>query len=309
MDIFKKKAIELVMGLAITEKKDPSVVPFIPSKVSVSGEEKKYFRRKIGGPAHKYSARLSELISRLEAERAANVHSIIVIKDNEVILEASAPGYSVNVAHLAHSMSKTVCAIAIGMLVDDGKLTLDEHIIDFFPELPFSDIRFSEITVEDLLTMRSGVPFGEIGTVTSEDWCESFFSTELAADPGCEFHYNSMNSYIMAKIVTRITGKSVTEFITPRLLSIQLQKLKNIANRTAKHALMVAKERTVDPDSRIICHALKAKKGIPLEIGTRKHKAAAVIPHLFVHPMILLAVSSVIRIGQNACVIERIINT
>ncbi|MBR2650839.1 MAG: serine hydrolase [Clostridia bacterium] len=219
MDIFKKKAIELVMGLAITEKKDPSVVPFIPSKVSVSGEEKKYFRRKIGGPAHKYSARLSELISRLEAERAANVHSIIVIKDNEVILEASAPGYSVNVAHLAHSMSKTVCAIAIGMLVDDGKLTLDEHIIDFFPELPFSDIRFSEITVEDLLTMRSGVPFGEIGTVTSEDWCESFFSTELAADPGCEFHYNSMNSYIMAKIVTRITGKSVTEFITPRLLS------------------------------------------------------------------------------------------
>ena len=145
MENFKKKAIELVMGLAITEKKDPSVVPFVPAKLTVSGNEKKYFRRKIGGASHKYSARLSELISRLEGERAANVHSIMVIKDNEVILEASAPGYSTNTAHLAHSMSKTVCAIAIGMLYDEGKLSLDEHVVDFFPEIPFADIRFADI--------------------------------------------------------------------------------------------------------------------------------------------------------------------
>ena len=218
MENFKKKAIELVLGLAVTEKKDPAVVPYNPAKLTVSGAEQKYFPRRPGGKGHKYAKLLTDLIQALESERAANIHNILVIKDKEVILEASAPGYGVNVAHLAHSMSKTVCAIAIGMLVDDGKLSLDEKVIDFFPELPYSDSRFADITVEDLLTMKSGVPFGELGTVTSDDWCESFFSSELTSPPGEVFSYNSMNSYIMAKIVTRVTGCSVTEFIKPRLL-------------------------------------------------------------------------------------------
>ncbi len=218
MEDFKKKGLELVVGLAVTEKKNPEVIPYEPQKLFVSNAEEQYFKRRIGGRKHEYSRTLSAMLADLEAERAANVHNIMVIKGGDVILEASAPGYNVNCAHLAHSMSKTVTAIAIGMLCDDGKLSLDWQAIDFFPELETSDRRAEGITVEDLLTMKSGVTFGEIGTVTSDSWCESFFRSELACDPGESFAYNSMNSYILANIVSRITGKSLTEFVTERLL-------------------------------------------------------------------------------------------
>jgi hypothetical protein len=219
MEDFQKKGLELVVGLAVTEKKNPEVIPYQPQKLFVSGAENQYFKRRIGGKKHAYARLLTDLLYDLEKEKAANVHNIMVIKDGEVILEASAPGYDVNCAHLAHSMSKTVTAIAIGMLVDDGKISVDENIIGFFPELETSDKRFESITVEHLLEMKSGVPFGELGTVTSDKWCESFFLSELNAEPGESFAYNSMNSYILANIVARVSGKSVTEFVTERLLT------------------------------------------------------------------------------------------
>ena len=219
MEDFKKKGLELMVGLAVTEKARPEVIPYEPQKLFVSGPEAQYFRRRPGGKGGKYARTLINLLTALENERAANVHSIIVIKDGEAILDASAPGYNSNCAHLAHSMSKTITAIAIGILVDDEKLSLDEHIVDFFPELESADMRITAVTVEDLLTMKSSVPFGELGTVTSDSWCESFFLSELTEDPGTKFNYNSMNSYILANIAMRITGKSLTEFVTERLLS------------------------------------------------------------------------------------------
>lgn len=217
MELFKKKAIELVVGLAITENKDPAVVPYSPAKLEILRDEEPSLPRRICGKKKKYARVLSNMLSSLEEEKRANVHSLIVVKDGEVIAEAAAPGYGVNTPHLAHSMSKTVTAIAIGMLVDDGKLALDEKVSAFFPELPFADSRFAELTVEDLLTMKSGVPFSEIGVVTSDKWAEDFFECEMTSAPGETFQYNSMNSYILAKIVTRVTGTTLSDFIKPRL--------------------------------------------------------------------------------------------
>lgn len=217
MENFKKRAIDLVMGLAITEEKMPSVIPYAPAKTECSKPEKKYFKRKIGGKGKLYAKRLADMLVALEAEKRANLHNIMVIKDGEVILEASHPGYDVNTAHLAHSMSKTVTGIAIGLLVDEGKIELSEKIVDIFPEITFKDKRFTDITVEHLLTMESGVPFSELGTVTEDKWTKAFFASELSFAPGERFGYNSMNSYILSEIVTRVTKESLSEYLTPRL--------------------------------------------------------------------------------------------
>lgn len=217
MENFKKRAIDLIMGLAITEEKMPSVIPYAPAKTEYSGAEKKHFKRRIGGKGKIYAKLLSDMLVALEAEKRANLHSIMVIKDGEVILEASHPGYDVNTAHLAHSMSKTVTGIAIGLLVDEGKLELSERLVDIFPEITFKDKRFTDITVEHLLTMKSGVPFSELGTVTEDRWTEAYFASELAFAPGERFGYNSMNSYILAEIVTRVTNISLSEYLAPRL--------------------------------------------------------------------------------------------
>jgi len=218
MESYKKRAIELITGLAIEEKKNPAVVGYTPSKTSVSGDENKYFIRQIGGAGKKYAPVLTSMINELTAERRANIHSIMVIKDGCVIMEASHPGYSRNVYHLAHSMSKTITAIAIGFLYDEGRLDLQAKVADIFPELSYSDKRFADLTVAHLLSMQSGVSFAEVGVVTDDSWLESFFSSSMSFAPGEEFAYNSMNSYVLACIVTRITGKGLKEYISQRLL-------------------------------------------------------------------------------------------
>ena len=157
------------------------------------------------------------MLRALEDEGRANLHSILVVKDGFVIAEASAPGYGANIWHLSHSMSKSVTGMAIGFLVDEGKLELSERLVDFFPEIASADKRFSSITVEHLLTMTSGVKFSEVGSVTDRAWTQSFFESQMAFAPGEKFHYNSMNSYMLSRIVASITGQTLTEFLTPRL--------------------------------------------------------------------------------------------
>ena len=217
MERWVKRAIELGAGLVFTGKSNPSVIPYYPQKTAVSGEEEQYFHRTYPEKKGVSSGRLSAMLSALEKDRRANVHSLICLKDGEVICECSHPGYSVNTWHLSHSMSKTVTGIAIGMLVDDGKLDISTRLVNIFPEREYKDPNFDKITVKHLLTMTSGIRFSEAGSVTEAMWMDAFFASSCAFEPGTDFAYNSMNSYILAAIVVRLAGKSMMEFLDERL--------------------------------------------------------------------------------------------
>jgi len=214
---WKKRAIELVMGLAFTNKKNPATIPYAPSKTEISGLEVKHFRRTSPERRGVSSKRIYDMLSALEESPRANLHNIIILKDGEVISECSRPGYDVNIRHLSHSMSKTLTGMAIGILVSEGKLSLTEHLVDIFPEYRFQDKRFEAITVHHLLAMSTGVPFSELGSVTESEWTRAFFESRLSFAPGTSFAYNSMNSYMLARIVVRITGMSLMSFMTERV--------------------------------------------------------------------------------------------
>ena len=217
MSKWKKRAIELVTGLAFTGKSNPAVIPYIPSKTEISGIETKHFKRTSPEKRGISSKRIYDMLGELESNPRANVHNIMVIKDGEVISECSSPGYDVNIRHLSHSMSKTVTGMAIGFLVSDGQLSLNTKIADLFPDFKIVDKRFLSITVRHLLTMSTGVPFSEVGSVTEDEWTKAFFESRLSFAPGTAFAYNSMNSYILARIVVRVSGMSLTDFLTDRL--------------------------------------------------------------------------------------------
>lgn len=214
-----KRAAELVTGIALTNEPDPAVIPYAPQKIEVSGKEKKYFKRERPERRGVSSMRLYKLLCELEAERRANVHSLVVIKDGALICECSRPGYSPAVRHLSHSMSKTVIGMAIGLLVDEGRLSVEDRVADLIPEYTARDPLFADITVRHLLTMTSGVKFAEAGSVTESAWTRAFFESDVAFAPGSNFRYNSMNSYILAVIVSRVTGGSVMSFLRERLFA------------------------------------------------------------------------------------------
>ena len=217
MDRWIKRAVELATGLIFTGRQNPSVVPFYPQKTEISGYEKPYFPRTAPEKCGVSSGRLLAMLRELEADRRVNVHSLICLKGGKVICECSHPGYDVNLWHLSHSMTKTVTGMAIGILVDDGKLSIDERLVDLLPGYEYKDEKIAQITVRHLLTMTSGVRFSEAGSVTETKWTEAFFASSCAFIPGTEFAYNSMNSYILARIVTRLAGKSLTDFLDERL--------------------------------------------------------------------------------------------
>lgn len=219
MENYKKKAIRFLVNLSIKEEKDPRVVKYAPGKTVVSKKEEQYFLRKPGGDGGKYASLLTAMLSELEKEERSNVHSIMVMKDGSVIAEASADGYDINTFHLAHSMSKTVTGIAIGFLYDENKINLNSSALEFFPEIKPRDPRMKSITVMDLLSMKSGVSFAEIGVVSDSEWTRAFFESTLEFSPSERFKYNSMNSYILAHIVTRITGKSLSEYLGEKLFA------------------------------------------------------------------------------------------
>ncbi len=217
MEKWKKRSVELLTSLVFGSDGSPSVVPYYPQKMAVSAEDKRYFVRSVPEKHGISSKRLYNMLCELESEPRANIHSLMLLAQGEVICECSRDGYSGSTWHLSHSMSKTVTGMAIGMLVDDGLLTTDRRLVDIFPEMPYKDKKFPQMTVEHLLAMTTGVPFNEFGTVTETNWSEVFFGSSLRFTPGSEFNYNSMNSYILAKIVTKLSGKSLTEFLDERL--------------------------------------------------------------------------------------------
>ena len=219
MENWKKRAIELITGLAFTAKTDPSVVAPYPQKTEIMRPEAKRLQRPLLKKSFTLSPkRLCSMITALEEERRANIHSITVVKDGLLMLDASHPGYSSDMPHLSHSMSKTLTGIALGMLWDDGKIDLQAPILSFFPEITPDDKRFSLITVEHLLSMTAGVSFGELGVASEENWIEGFFGSSVKFAPGEKFLYNSMNSFILAVIITRIAKESLESFISRRLL-------------------------------------------------------------------------------------------
>ena len=217
MEKWTRRAIELIAGLFLTGEYNPSVIPYTPQKTVLPKKERQDLARSYPERAGISSGRILALYNALERDRRACIHNILVAKDGAVISECSHPGYSTNVWHLAHSMSKSVTALAIGLLVDDGRLSVDDRVIDHFPEQRYKDPRFADMTVKHLLTMSTGVRFSEAGVVSENRWTDAFFSGQLSFAPGTGFNYNSMNSYILARIVVKLAGRSMSDFLRDRL--------------------------------------------------------------------------------------------
>ena len=207
MEKWKKRSVELITSLLFGGKGDMAVMPHYPQKNRVSDREEAFFNRSIPEKKGISSRRLYNMLCELEGERRAGVHSLLVLKGGEVICECSAGGYSIHEWHISHSMSKTVCGMVIGRLVDDGKLDVDMTLTSIFPEIAYKDRRFPQIRIEHLLSMTSGVEFAEAGAITERDWTVVFFASTVKFIPGTKFAYNSMNSYILARIAERVTGR------------------------------------------------------------------------------------------------------
>jgi len=216
------RILDLLVSYGIKGETDVAQIPYQAQKTQsfLGRTPHRTLRRATPESRGVASGHVRAFLQALERDTHSNLHTVLVLRHGMVIAEAAAPGYHVNTWALTHSMAKTITALAIGMLVDDGALTLDAKLVDLFREerpMMMSG-RMKAITVRHLLTMSSGVTvFNEAASVAETTWVRSYLESSPTFDPGSRFHYNSMNSYILSAIVRKVTGQGLSELLTGRL--------------------------------------------------------------------------------------------
>lgn len=158
------------------------------------------------------SAFLSDL-----TRKGIELHSLMVIRHGRLCAEGYYAPYGPDYLHPIFSFSKSFTAAAIGFAEQEGLLSLDEKLIDFFPEyLPENPSPYlAEVTLHDLLIMGCGQEWESMDR--GPTWIRSFLEDPFVHKPGTFYKYNTAGTNILAAILQKRTGLRVTEFLKPRL--------------------------------------------------------------------------------------------
>nr|WP_295281531.1 serine hydrolase [uncultured Blautia sp.] len=214
---------ELITNIILGKTENASRVEFFPQKPKFPFEEpyQQPFSRATPESQGISSDMLADLLRDLDTSDYTDMHHFMVLRNGRVICEANFAPYRSRIWHVTHSMCKSITGMAIGLLIEEGKLSLDENIYDIFQKNlnPFNKIFRPKVTVENLLTMTSGVTFNESGIISGNDWLTSYLNSSITGTPGENFLYNSLNSYVLSAIVTERTGQTLTEYLEPRLFA------------------------------------------------------------------------------------------
>ena len=155
------------------------------------------------------------------AQDSMDIHSVMLVKDGQVIYSHWQSQGIDSVPHVLHSVSKTFTATAVGLAISEGKMSLTDKIVSFFPDkLPKEQSEnLKAITVRDLLTMSCGhdVEPSFRNAKPDQDWVEVFLAHPVVHKPGTFYLYNSLGTYVLSAIVQQVTGEKVVDYLNTRL--------------------------------------------------------------------------------------------
>ncbi len=147
----------------------------------------------------------------------------MLLRNAKVVAERYWPPYSPENKVWVYSLSKSFAATAIGFAVDEGLLSLEDRVVDFFvekaPAEPSENL--IKMHVHHLLSMNTGhasEPIPPLEKALFIDWVEYFLNYQVEHEPGSHFLYNSMATFMLSAILQKISNLTLLEFLRPRLL-------------------------------------------------------------------------------------------
>ena len=149
------------------------------------------------------------------------LHGFVFLRHGKLIAEGTwAPCDTLNQPHLLSSHSKCFITTAIGFLVEDGKLDLDEPVIDILadkaPAKPSRNL--VRLRVRDLLTMTLGSTRNEGWKNDRDgDWVKAILANEIDRTPGTAYKYDSGATHLLGAIIERKSGQPLMKFLKNRL--------------------------------------------------------------------------------------------
>ncbi len=155
------------------------------------------------------------------------IHSVIVVRNNYIVFEEYFTHYTQDTLHSLYSVTKSFISALIDLAIQKGFIKgVDQKVVEFFPEKSIAnlDARKKSITLENLLTMSSGLEWDEwtypyydsrndnYKMVFSGDCVQYVLDLAMINDPGVAFNYNSGGSHLLSAIIQLTTGYSTLEF-------------------------------------------------------------------------------------------------
>ena len=156
------------------------------------------------------------------AKSKTEFHSFVFMRHGKVVAEGWWNPYNMNLKHSMYSCSKSFTAAAVGFAVTEGKVKLDDKVVNIFPDDVPANIspNLAELTVKDVLIMSDGQDPDPTTVIPPKDnWVKEFLATPVVNKPGTKFLYNSMGTYMLSAIVTKVTGEKVIDYLKPRLFT------------------------------------------------------------------------------------------
>lgn len=161
------------------------------------------------------------LLDRLD-ERSVECHSLMVVRHGRVVAEGWWEPYSPDRPHLLYSLTKSFISIAVGFAVTDGLLGLDDRVVDVLADHVPADAapHASELTVRHLLTMTTGHrddTLTQAWALEPDDLVKGFLRVPAQDPVGTRQGYNNPTSSVLARMVERVTGRTVPDLLDERL--------------------------------------------------------------------------------------------
>lgn len=163
---------------------------------------------------------IANFLEEIYGDETLNLHDIIIVRNGKKIAEAYFGAQKKGVWKATFSACKSITSIAIGMLIDEGKISLDTKLVDIFADemTSVSRLKMRDITVYHLLTMTSGMTsFDEVGAICEGELFKTYVNTSLTIEPGKKFVYNSTNTFMLSAIVKKVSGMGLSDFLDRRL--------------------------------------------------------------------------------------------
>ncbi len=170
------------------------------------------------------SGALADMLQEIQRDNL-EIHSMIIVKDDRLVLEAYVHPYDRETLHNVKSVSKSVISALVGIALREGVIGgLDETVYEHLPQYFTDDMdpRKLKISLYNLLTMTSGLELDENGPISRRifgtlDWLKATYARPMLADPGTRFLYSTPLPHTMSVILTEASGMSLHEFADEHL--------------------------------------------------------------------------------------------
>jgi hypothetical protein len=167
------------------------------------------------------SKAILDFIQAVEKEKI-EFHGFMMLRHGHVISEGWWSPYTSELKHMLFSLSKSFTSTAVGLAVNEGLMSVEDKVVDYFPgDLPDNiGENLSAMKIKHLLSMSTGHDKDTTDYVVSQkegNWVKGFLELNVEHEPGTYFVYNTAATYMLSAIVQKVTGQTLLNYLTPRI--------------------------------------------------------------------------------------------